>query len=233
MSTLPIRVRHIFLDVDGTLLDFPASLRAGTAAAAAYLAERTGRPISPEAVHEAVRRLASNGRGGHGETRLRAFRQMLRERGVDDESAALEALQRDHDARAAALTIYDDVLDVMVELRERGFVLVAATNGQPALEQTPLHPLLHYAWKAADASVSKPHPDFFLRALAHVGASPASSLMVGDRLDNDIEPAHSVGMPTILLDRYRDHDELPPPALALIHSLAELPGLVELLDGDG
>lgn len=232
MSALPILVRHIFLDVDGTLVDFVGSLNAGTAAAATTLSEAVGRTISAEAIQDAVHRLATGtgGRRGHSETRLRAYRQLLRERGVDDEAIAITALERDLEARAAALRPYDDAFAVMQELRDRGFVLVAATNGNPALDRTPLQALLHHSWRAEDAGVSKPHPDFFHRALAHVGADPATSVMVGDRLDNDVEPAHSVGMPTILLDRYRDHAEVPPPARALIHTLAELPPLVEPLE---
>ncbi|MDA1010628.1 MAG: HAD family hydrolase [Chloroflexi bacterium] len=231
MSGLPIPVSHILLDVDGTLVDFAASLRAGTEAAAASLSERAGSPITARALNEARQRLAPNGRAGYSEIRLRAFRQVLRERGVDDERAVHEALGRDMAARHEALRSYDDVVDTLATLRAQGFVLIAATNGSGALGGTSLPDLLHGAWTAQQAGVSKPHPDFFRGALAHANATPQTTLMVGDRLDNDIEPAHSIGMPTVFLDRYGDHEETPPPARALIHTLADLPALVTPVAG--
>ncbi len=227
MNVLPIRVTHIFLDVDGTLVDFPAALQTGIEAAATYLSGRVGSSIPAQALHDARRRLPTASRLGMAEIWRRAFHQVLRERGINDGDAALEALQLYREARDAALRVYDDVAEPLTLLRERGFILIAATNGNAALEHTPIHGLLHGRWTAEDATAPKPHPDFYLQALERTGAVPAASLMIGDRMENDIEPAHSVGMHGILLDRYGDHDEPPPPARAVIHTFADLPALVE------
>ena len=226
MDVLPIRVTHIFLDVDGTLVDFQVSLQAGSEAAAAYLSEQSEALITPRALQEARQRIAPDTRAGHSELRLRIFRQILRERGIDDERIAQQALALDLAARHEALVAYDDAVAALEELRARDLKLIAATNGGGSFGRTSLPGLLHGSWTAEDAGVPKPHPDFFNRALKWFGAEARTSLMVGDRLDNDIEPAHSVGMPAILLDRYGDHETTPPPARALIHTLAELPALV-------
>jgi FMN phosphatase YigB (HAD superfamily) len=42
----------------------------------------------------------------------------------------------------------------------------------------------------------KPDPDLFRQALAQADVAPEESLMVGDRLDNDIAPAAALGMAT-------------------------------------
>jgi HAD superfamily hydrolase (TIGR01549 family) len=42
----------------------------------------------------------------------------------------------------------------------------------------------------------KPELELFRRALEHAGVAPSDCLMVGDRLDNDLEPAASLGMAT-------------------------------------
>ncbi len=47
--------------------------------------------------------------------------------------------------------------------------------------------------------MSKPDPGLFRWALESAGVDPAETLMVGDRVDNDVAPAKSLGMRTLLL----------------------------------
>lgn len=48
-----------------------------------------------------------------------------------------------------------------------------------------------------DYQVSKPDVKIFEIALEKAGCNPCESVMIGDRLDNDIYPAKSIGMKTI------------------------------------
>jgi HAD superfamily hydrolase (TIGR01549 family) len=52
---------------------------------------------------------------------------------------------------------------------------------------------------------TKPHCEYYLEILAHVGCAPAQALMVGDDLTLDIEPAGTVGMRTYWVDPQEDH----------------------------
>jgi 4-nitrophenyl phosphatase len=47
--------------------------------------------------------------------------------------------------------------------------------------------------------MGKPNPPMFQAALAALGAAPEHTLMIGDRLDTDIQGAHAVGMKTALV----------------------------------
>ena len=143
MAGPPFHVSHVFFDVDGTLVDFRASLAVGLYAAAEYLSERTDRIVTPQALQETRDRVARSFKGSLNEVRDQSFRQVLRERGVDDESAVAETVRRFYEARDEALEPYDDVIDAVTTLRERGFTLVAATNGNAALMRTPVFDLLH------------------------------------------------------------------------------------------
>ncbi|GAC1468062.1 MAG: hypothetical protein NVSMB9_10330 [Isosphaeraceae bacterium] len=49
---------------------------------------------------------------------------------------------------------------------------------------------------AEELGFHKPDPALFLAALRQAGAEPAECLMIGDRLENDILPAASLGMAT-------------------------------------
>ncbi len=231
MAGPPFRVSHVFFDVDGTLVDFRASLAAGLVVAAAYLSERTGRVVTPQALQESRDRAAKSFKGSLIAARDRSFRQALRERGVDDEAAVAETVRRFYEARDAALEPYDDVVETVRTLRERGFTLVAATNGNAALMRTPVFELLHETFTAEEAGVSKPHPRFFQLALERVGAEASRSIVIGDRLDNDVEPAAAAGIRAVLLDRHGKVDGVPMPASAVVRSLSELPPMLELVRG--
>ncbi|MDI1249445.1 MAG: HAD family hydrolase [Lacunisphaera sp.] len=100
--------------------------------------------------------------------------------------------------------------DTLRDLQQRGLLLGIASNAQPytlreldealataGLSATMFTPALTF-WSFAHG-FSKPDPHVFrlltarLRAL---GVAPAETLMVGDRLDNDIEPARDQGWQT-------------------------------------
>ncbi len=226
----PFRVSHVFFDVDGTLVDFRASLGVGLAAAAEYVAEVTGRIATSAMLEETRTRIYRSARGTPADIRAQSFRQALRERGVDDESVVTEVTRRFFDARDAALEPYEEVVAVLEDFRARGFILIGATNGNAALLRTPVFALLHHTFTAEQAGVSKPHPRFFELALQHADAEASRSVMVGDRLDNDVEPAVAAGMPGVLLDRFGKIEGVPFPASAVVSTLAELPPMLELAD---
>lgn len=230
MAGPPFRVSHVFFDVDGTLVDFRASLGVGLIAAADYLSERSERIVTPRMLEEARGRVAASFRGTLTEVRTQSFRQVLRERGIEDELAVLETTRRFFDARDAALEPYEDVVDALQTLRDRGFILVAATNGNAALMRTPVFDLLHYTFTAEQAGVSKPHPRFFELAVQHADAKASRSVMIGDRLDNDVEPAVAAGIAGVLLDRGGSVEGVPLPASAIVRSLSEFPPMLELAD---
>jgi FMN phosphatase YigB (HAD superfamily) len=99
VTTPPFRVSHVFFDVDGTLVDFRASLDAGLIAAAAHISELTGRIVTPAMLEETRGRVYRSVRGTLTDIRAQSFRQALRERGVDDEAAVLEVTRLFFEAR--------------------------------------------------------------------------------------------------------------------------------------
>lgn len=54
---------------------------------------------------------------------------------------------------------------------------------------------------SAEEGFSKPDLKLFEIALEKANTIPSRSVMVGDRADNDIAPAESLGMKTVLLQR--------------------------------
>ena len=68
---------------------------------------------------------------------------------------------------------------------------------------------------SVDAGHLKPHPAVFEMAMRWAGASPDGCVVIGNREENDIEPALALGMWTILV-----HPDDPKPASSRAHAVA-------------
>jgi HAD superfamily hydrolase (TIGR01662 family) len=126
-------------------------------------------------------------------------------------------------------TLYDDVPDVLKELRARDLTIGLISNTDRCLTAFQSHFALDGLFAVAVSSAAhgymKPHPSIFRAALEQAGASVADSVMVGDSLDHDIAGARRLGMRAILVSR----SGLPaacPEDVPVITTLRELPALL-------
>lgn len=223
----PFRVSHVFFDVDGTLVDFDAALRAGLRAACDALSEATGRLVAPAeviATRDQVARDLQLAPGSLTRAREESFRRILGTAGVTDEAALARTSDAFFGARDRALLPFDDVEETVEVLRSRGLTLVAATNGNAAMVRAPVFRRMHHIWTAEEAHVAKPDPEFFRGAMQRSGARVETTLMVGDRMDNDVAPAVALGMYGVLLDREGTARDVDSPR---IESLRDLPALID------
>ena len=129
--------------------------------------------------------------------------------------------------------LYADVRPTFSRLREMGMRVVIAGN-QPVEARAALEAMglgADAILISADLGSEKPSRDFFEKVSVAAGARPHEVLYVGDRVDNDVLPARSVGMQTALIRRgpwgYL-HAEWPQAAEAdaIINSLSEIPDLL-------
>ncbi len=160
--------------------------------------------------------------------RLESLRRLLAEHDYDPAHAdEAMALFRDWRNRVEP---YADAAPALRLLRERQPV-VALTNGNAELHQTPLHGLFHHALTAADAGAAKPHPAMFEQAMAWAGARAAETLHVGDDPVRDVEAARRIGISAVWVNRtgLTWPEELPPPVL----EVTDLHALVAWLDAAG
>jgi putative hydrolase of the HAD superfamily len=96
------------------------------------------------------------------------------------------------------------------------------------LRHVGLLPLLDAAVFSSEVGWRKPSPQIFRAALAALGARPQTTVHVGDRLREDVDGAHAVGMRAV---RLREHHDDPDPdrrADAVLDRLADLPRLLGL-----
>ncbi len=127
---------------------------------------------------------------------------------------------------ALEFTAYPDVIPALEALRERGVVLVVASNWDCSLPEwlrpTGILELVDGVVTSAEVGAAKPDPRVFERALAVAGVGPAEALHVGDKVDNDLEGAAAAGVRGVLIQREGD----PPAGVEAIRSLRELAALL-------
>ena len=96
---------------------------------------------------------------------------------------------------------YRETEFVLKSLCENGYSIGVIANQalgtEKRLENWGLMKYIKLVTASAEEGVAKPDSEIFLRALKRADCLPENAAMIGDRIDNDIEPAKMLGMKTI------------------------------------
>lgn len=150
-----------------------------------------------------------------------AYRAIIWSLAVRNEAVARAAYARfaSEEARAARRTerggieLRPGIVDVLRALQKDHLLLGLAAN-QPAsiindLDRAGLAELFQHREVSGHHGYGKPDVRLFLRACDDLGVGPDQCVMVGDRVDNDIVPARTLGMATVLLRTGRHRAQQP------------------------
>jgi putative hydrolase of the HAD superfamily len=133
--------------------------------------------------------------------------------GEDDLDALVADLHKA--SKTYTLKAYDEVPDVLVELRRRGVVLAICSNWDwdidRAVAGAGLDGMVDVVVTSARAGARKPHPRIFAHTLGRCDVEPAQTLFVGDTFGPDVEGPVAYGMRALHL--WRDDMEGDPPPL--------------------
>ena len=118
---------------------------------------------------------------------------------------------------------YPDALPALQRLRSGGLA-VGAVGNTPIEAEELVRGHVDFVGSSARWEVHKPAAAFFDRVVAEAGFEPAEIAYVGDRVDNDVEPALAAGMVAVHIRRGPwGHLHEPPAGAIRIRSLDELP----------
>lgn len=96
---------------------------------------------------------------------------------------------------------YKETEHVLKTLYDKGYNIGIIANQslgtEKRLENWGLLKYINLVVASAEEGVAKPDKEIFLRALSRAECLPENAVMIGDRIDNDIEPANKLGMKTI------------------------------------
>jgi putative hydrolase of the HAD superfamily len=126
-------------------------------------------------------------------------------------------------------TLYDDVLDTLRALADRGIGLGLISNSHRQLDSFQSHfalgGLIAVAVSSPEERYMKPHPAIFRAALERMRVPPDEAMMVGDSVSHDVEGARRAGMRGVLIAR----DGAPPAVPADVVTIRSLRELLELV----
>jgi putative hydrolase of the HAD superfamily len=158
------------------------------------------------------------------------YRRLLGEFGIHDESLVTEMYAVF--SSTSSYRLFEDALPTLTELRGAGYRLGLISNFEAWLEEMLVELEVGHLFDVSVISglegIEKPDPQIYRRALEVAGVTAEMTVHVGDSPAMDVEPAASIGINAVLLDRwdrYRDSE------CSRIRSLKELPSVVEALAG--
>lgn len=148
----------------------------------------------------------------------------------------------EHRAMASRMTVPQDSLTVLAELRHRDLRIGLVSNAhflpemmREDIERFGVANFVDDAAFSSEVGLRKPHPDIFNKVLTAIGVAPREALFVGDRVADDIAGAQAIGMRSVLTTEYRQ--EVPGSGGIVpdyvITSLKELLPIVDELLGTG
>ena len=222
--SLPLTVRAVTIDLDGTLLDTIPDL----AAAANLMLAELGYPTLEL---ERIRGFVGKGIPRLVERTLAAaagdFDEVLRKR-------ALEIFERHYVVtNGRHTTIYPGVKEGLAQLRARGFPLACVTNKSerftlPLLETIGLSPYFEEVVSGDTLPRKKPDPAPLLHACDALDVKPRDMLMIGDSI-NDTQAARAAGCPVfcVTYGYSEGHDVRELDSDALVDSLVDAVSLIE------
>ena len=161
------------------------------------------------------------------------LRRRARNCGVGDDD--LDALVADlyTSSKAYTLKAYDEVLDVLSELRRRGLILAICSNWDwdidRAVAAAGLDGAVDVVVTSAQAGARKPHARIFRATLQRCYVAPPEALFVGDTVYADVEGPLRYGMAAVHV--WRDDMVGEPPALpAGATRAADLRAVLDLVE---
>lgn len=155
------------------------------------------------------------------------YRRFLSEVGIEDESLGDELYAIF--SSTSSYRLFDDVLPALAELEAGGYRLGLISNFEGWLEKILVELEVGHLFDVSVISgiegVEKPDPRIYEIALERAGVLGANALHVGDSVRLDLEPAASLGIRVVLLDRAGRYPDVSP----RITTLEALPPLLPTL----
>jgi putative hydrolase of the HAD superfamily len=195
-------IKAVLCDLDDTLYDEATYVASGLRAVARHLAAQYA--ADADTLFRVMQTdIAHNGRGT-------AFNEALRAIGQPDGQRDVDALVNIYRQHQPAISLYLDAALFLNELSQAhpDCKTALVTDGLPLMQQNKVAALgiadrfnaVVYCW---ELNAPKPNPAGLKEAIERLDVLPQECLMIGDRIDHDMQPAKALGMTTIRLLRGR------------------------------
>ncbi len=167
--------------------------------------------------------------------RIAVFDAALRDQQLEpDETTSAEIAQAFSDQRRKLQRLMPDVKEALTRLAPK-YLLGLLTNGAPDLQReklltSGLGKFFQAVAVSGEHDIGKPLPEIFHRLVAELGATPETSVMVGNSLERDIAGARNAGITSVWIrvTGSEEPDNVTPDYT--INGLSELPEVIEKIE---
>jgi putative hydrolase of the HAD superfamily len=137
--------------------------------------------------------------------RFQSWRDALRSHGIDDPALAAELAETFPRLRRRKHFVYPDTVPTLKQFAGT-YSLGLLSNGAPDLQRTKLEgsglsSYFEQVLISGEVGFGKPDPRFFGMLLNRLGSTPEKALMIGDRLETDVQGAQGSGLRAVWLNR--------------------------------
>lgn len=203
------QLRAVFFDIDDTLYSTQAfAHKARTNAVRALHDHGVRLPVEHlyDELLEVVSEFSSNHESHFNKLLLRLSRRAYE--GINPAILVAAAVAAYHDTKREGLKPFPDALELLRALARTDLVRGIITSGLEVKQAEKLVrlgvvPLLTSTaiFISDQIGISKPNPKLWRRACEEAGVAPKESMFVGDDPVKDTDPAHEVGLATVLVRR--------------------------------
>jgi putative hydrolase of the HAD superfamily len=192
------QIKAVFFDIDNTLYDSTLQVEMVRRNAIKAMIE-AGLDIEEDEARDALLDIVNK----YGSNYEHHFDDLLKKFGKENNPRIIAAgIVAYHATKIAYLVPYSDTVHTLLELRDRGYKLGVITEGRPVkqwekLIRLGLQHFFHAVVISEEVQRQKPDVEMFRIAAKRIGVKPQEAVMVGDRLDKDIQGAKEAGMTTI------------------------------------
>ncbi len=225
-------LKHIFLDLDNTILNFDLGEANALSQALTELGVHPTQAILDRyhTINMAHWEMLEEGRLTREEVMVRRFEQLFRELGVEDSGAAFNdryeyLLSQQHAFIPGAQALLDALAP--------HYDLYLASNGaamvqDPRLDAAGLRPYFKGIFISEELGADKPSAAFFDTCFAAIpGFQKQEAVIIGDSLTSDIQGGLNAGIHTIWFD---PQGKAPRPGITpayTVRALSEIPALLQ------
>lgn len=122
---------------------------------------------------------------------------VLAQRIREEAAACIWDILEDDEALARLYPLWPSVHETLAELSEECTLAVVSMHGsrvRGTLQRMGLAGFFSELALCDEAGLYKPDPRIIMKVVNALGADPQDCVMIGDRIDNDVWPANSIGM---------------------------------------
>ena len=191
--------KHIFFDLDHTLLDFAA----GEHIAVRQVIESEGLAMTAErfqqyqSINKKLWQALERGEIKKDEVLTRRFSEFFQLQAITVDGVLKEQIFRT--AINNSHQLLPGAVDILAYLKDKPVILSSATNGVYAtqmkrMKEAGIYSYFSHHFISEEIGYAKPQPEFFAYALKQVNARPEEVLMIGDSITSDIAGAQAAGI---------------------------------------